>query len=245
MKKSLISVALLATTLATGTPAKADHTHAYHRPHAVTLWWVIFNEPDACMANPGAEEQCGPADVFGPQFLQSIADGAPDPTLIAPNVNAGLAVLHATGGVTERRSGKVRLTATLYRSADQPLEFTGNQVLDPMGLGTAYVNPDAEVHLVVRDHGRAYRHATVAQVTNFLEPWCSDPLLGFEGGRNTCQDIQAAVFAPGEAGRDEVYRLADGARVRGAFAHLFRAGDAIQAVVETRVRDRRYRNRYR
>ncbi len=81
---------------------------------AATLWWLIFNEPDACVSNPGQAEQCGEVDVFGQAYLESVRAGAPDPTLITPNTEAGLAVIYATGGQTDWY-GHIRLVASIYR----------------------------------------------------------------------------------------------------------------------------------
>lgn len=236
MNKFVTSSLTLMLALSSWSSAEASRLH---RPHAVTLWWVIFNDPEACTANPGAVEKCGAVDVFGAPYLESIAKGAPDPSLIAPNLAAKVAVIYATGGVTDRRRGDLRLTASIFRSPDVPLKLSGPQSIDPFGLGTGYVAKGAEVHLVVRDHGRARPWSVLAQTTNFLDPFCSDPSLGYTSGPNLCQDIQFAVFAPGESGQDAVYSVADGQPVRRATAQMFRQGDVLQAVVTTQVRDRR------
>ena len=204
-------------------------------PSAVTMWWVIYNNPDQCITNPPGPEQCGELDIFGQAYLDSLASGAPDPTLISPNLASELAVVHATGGTTTR-DGRVRLTATIYRSDQDNLDLGGSQVIDPLGLGKAYHNTDAEVHLVVRSHGRVVPSGRIIQITNFLEPFCSDPNLGFVAGDNLCQDRQIATFAAGEDGLDGVTSLASGKLLSNARAYLFRQGDAMQAVVETRVR---------
>ena len=234
MKNTVLIYLFAALFLGVAFPANASDK--YHgAPRAVTLWWVIFNNPNACTANPGGEEQCGSADVFGQPFLDSVAIGSPDPSLISPNTNAGLAVLYATGGVTDR-NGRVDLIASIYRTPDSGLNLTGPSVSDPMGLGVGFENPEAEVHLVVRDHGRRSREGRLLQVTNFLEPYCSDPNLMFFSGPNTCADIQFAVFGPSEAGEDAVFAFGPTPKqVRRASATLIRNGDLIQAVVRTRV----------
>ena len=202
---------------------------------AITMWWLFFNNPDGCVTNPGAPEQCGEVDVFGEAYLESVANGSPDPSLIKPNSNASLSVTYATGGVTDNR-GRIRLVASAYRSAPDVRLSLGPNVVDPLDLGRALENPNAEVHLVLRDHGRAVRVGVIEQITNFLEPFCSDPLLLFYSGPNTCKDVQFAVFGPGESGSDSVYAFGDPPkRIRRASAHLFRNGDMVQAVVETRL----------
>lgn len=231
--KKVFVLAVLLFTALLGQSAYADDQR--RGSHAVTLWWLFFNNPDECVANPGAPEQCGEIDVFGEAYLESVATGSPDPSLISPNPNARLSVTYATGGVTDSR-GRIRLVASAYRSApDVPLSL-GPNVVDPLGLGRALENPNAEVHLVLRDHGRSVRGGLIAQITNFLEPFCSDPLLLFYSGPNTCQDVQFAVFGPGESGADSVFAFGDPPqRIRRASAYLFRNGDMLQAVVETRI----------
>lgn len=241
MMRTILTFALAIGMVGIATTALADERR--HHPHAATLWWVIFNNPDACIANPGAAEQCGTVDVFGAAFLESVAAGSPNPALIQINADAQVGVLYATGSTTDARNGRIRLAASIYRTTAEPLQLMGNQVIDPMQTGNGFWSIDAEIHLVVRDHGRVRRDGLIAQVTNFLEPYCSDPLLMFEGGRNRCQDIQAAIFAPGETGQDGMYRLDNGLFLSNSSAHLFRQGDAVQAIVETKIRDRKKHQR--
>lgn len=239
-KHSILLATLIAVVLL-GPSAHADNQR--HGSHAVTLWWLFFNHPDACLTNPGGPEQCGELDVFGNDYLESVAMGSPDPSLISPNRNAKLGVVYATGGLTDTR-GNIRLVASAYRSAtDVPLSL-GPSIVDPLGLNRAFENPNAEVHLVVRDHGRRVRGGLITQIANFLEPFCSDPLLLFYSGPNTCQDVQFAVFGPDESGVDSVFAFGEHPkRVRRAKAHLLRNGDMIQAIVETRLAgDRRRRD---
>ena len=235
--KSIATLILLALagSLLLGTGAQAGG----RARRALTLWWVIFNEPKECVTNPGAAVRCGEIDVFGADYVASVEAGAPDPSLLAPNTAAGLAVLYATGGVTGR-TGKVQLAASIYRS-HEALDLGGDQVVDPMGLGKGFTDPGAEVHLVVRDHGPRVREGELAQITNFLEPYCSDPALGFEAGPNTCADIQFATFPPAASGDRAVYSFEHGEAIRGANATLIRQGDVLQAVVETRVKGHKAR----
>lgn len=211
-------------------------TPAFSQARAVSLWWVIFNQSQNCITNPGAAESCGAPDVFGQAYLDSLAAGEPDPSLISVNLAADIAVIHAGGSVTNAR-GQVRIVASLYRSnpADVPLNLGGGSVVDPLGLGNAWTNVGAEVHLVVRDHGRAVLRDLGTQLTNFLEPNCSDPTLGFEAGPNICADVQDALFAPGESGTDEMGSFTTGETVPGARATLYRNGDNLQAFVETTI----------
>ncbi len=238
--RKLFLIFFISALAAALTSADANAHGNRFGPRAVTLWWVIFNNPDACIANPGAAEQCGAVDIFGAAYLESVANGSPDPSLIAPNLSSGVAVIYATGAKTNRWGG-VRLTASIYRSeAGGGLDLSGPNSVDPLGLGRAFENVDAEVHLVVRDHGRRVRGGLITQITNFLEPYCSDPNLLYFSGDNICADVQFSVFAPGESGEDAVFAFGDPPRKqRHSSAYLFRNGDMLQAVVETRVRGTR------
>jgi hypothetical protein len=59
-------------------------------------------------------------------------------------------------------------------------------------------------------------------------------LLLFESGDNLCADVQFAVFGPGESGKDSVFAM-DGTFLPNSSAYLFRQGDVLQAVLETRL----------
>lgn len=229
----------LITILSTFAMQIANARQASDNPPGVgirtaTLWWVVFNQPDACITHPGEVEQCGEVDIYGQAYLDSVAAGAPDPTLIVPNTDAELAVIYATGAKSNW-NGHLRLTASIYRSTSA-LDLSGPNVVDPLGLGVAFTNPQAEIHLIVWEHGAAIPGELITQTLNFLEPFCSDPNLGFIGGDNICRDTQFAIFAPSESGQDSVFAFSSPREpLRDAKAILVRNGDMIQAIVETRL----------
>lgn len=247
MKTSLFSALLFALAAsiycgsATAEPATSvshvSTNSSYHnRPralHAVTLWWVIFNEPGKCVTSPEAAAQCGAVDIFGQEYLDSVANGAPDPGLIRPNLESGLAIVYATGGITSLR-GRVRLVASLYQGAsggDLP------DTVDPMNLNRALTSSNAEVHLVMRDHGRRHRNDYESQISAFLDPYCSDPNLLYFAGPNLCQDVQFAVFAADQGGDTRMFAFADPTQpLRRARARLTRGDGVVQAIVETTLR---------
>lgn len=235
MKQALVTLILSAFCAATIGNVAAANPHHHKKPSAVTLWWVIFNAPENCYGSPDAAANCTSVDVFGAAFIESMQNGVPDPTLIAPNLAAEPAVVYATGGKTDAR-GRIRLAASIYRTpVGTALDLPPS--VDPMGFGRGFENADAEVHLVVRDHGRARNRDLLPQTTAFLDPYCSDPNLLYFAGRNTCVDTHFAVFGAWEAGTDAVYAFADPSRpVRRANATLQRTGDVLQAVVKTRIR---------
>lgn len=93
--------------------------------HSVTVWWVIFNEPENCK-NPHDGFACGPADL--PVF------GGDDSALTSVVYAAG----HQIG-----RSGRGTFSGSLATGDTSGALF-----------GPGLVNPTtAEIHLVVRDHG--------------------------------------------------------------------------------------------
>jgi len=148
-------------------------------------------------------------------------------------------VVYATGGVTER-GGRVRLVSSLYETQHGHLDLDSG--MDPLDLRTGLRSAkNAEVHLIVRDHGSAImkNDGYIAQITNFLDPYCEDPLLGFIGnlsdGSRLCVDVQAALFAPCVSGSAPMWRLPmtdPPVQATAAEARLMRRGDSLLAIVE-------------
>lgn len=136
---------------------------------AVTLWWVVFDDPGGCVGGGGAA-LCGEADVI---------------SAFGGNNAADVTVIHADGDVTNRR-GINRFRAELGTSGPG-----GHEVL--IGDGTVDNPTTAEIHLVVRTHGPASTdEATLyAQLSSFgggCDPVTEAP----------CMDTQFAIF-PGSA----------------------------------------------
>lgn len=106
----------------------------------MTLWWVVFNNPEEC--RDGAGSPCGVPDLFD------------------PDVETGC--LFGDGG-TVRHDGRIRLRGSLAIGdvRDSCLPFFGapdHGLIDPVG---------AEVHLVVRSHGPRLPRQLRAQRTTF------------------------------------------------------------------------------
>ena len=234
MQNVILSLSLIAFS-AGAFADNANDNAGGNTPHkAVTVWWVIFNAPENCYGNPVPGTNCTGLDLFGAEFIESMENGTPNPGLIAPNLDAKPAVVYASGDVT-RANGRIRFAASIFKSpAETHLALPAG--VDPMGFGRAYENEDAEIHLVVRDHGKAVPGQTLVQTTNFLDPYCSDPNLLFFSGDNLCIDVQFAVFGPQDAGDQPMYAFSSMQPVDGANATLLRHGNVIQAVIETRVR---------
>ena len=235
MKNVLLVLALAVLGNATFAASAEARSFQLPRPHAVTLWWIIFNAPEQCFGSADPAANCSMVDVVGAEFLASMQSGSPDPSLIAPNLAAKPAVIYATGGTTDWL-GRIRLTASIFRSpAATPLALPPG--VDPMGFGRALENIDAEIHLVARDHGRANWADLEPQIFNYLDPYCSDANLLYFAGPNTCADSQFAVFGEGEIGSDAVFEMANpSSPLHGAEATLLRDGDVVRASIATRLR---------
>ena len=102
---------------------------------------------------------------------------------------------------------------------------------EPFPTTMLYDSQTAEVHLVLRSHGKYLPGVADTQVTTAL------------GGCVTqdCEDVQFAVFLPGEADangeqRATVARFADGTTVPLAWATLYRDADGIRAAFHTNIK---------
>lgn len=209
---------------------------------AVTMWMVVFNTPGGCTGGtPGAGNvQCSPADVFGTPYLNSVAAGTPNPSLISPNVAAGIGVVHATGGISDT-NGNVFMTAAMYRQlAGGTLNLDDG--MDPLNLNRGWDATDAEIHFVIRTHGNVVfpNDGFLDQILNFLEPYCNDPNLAFTGTQaaagNVCADIQIIETPASAASNEFGVRWLDGSGgVTGSRASFKRRGDGVQIVVNTNV----------
>lgn len=210
------------------------------RKLAATIWWVAFNEPGKCINAPEAEVKCGPRDVFGDKFLASLSsDEKHDPTLLHPNPDAEIGLIYATGGLSDR-DGTFHAIASLWRT-DDPLHSDAN--VDPFGLNRGWTNPDAEIHAVIRTHGKAiFKHDRyVQQTTNVFDDFCSDPAFLYKGSKfngNLCADIQDVLSPPGVGGELPlgVMRSDPPRHVKGGRAIFYRRGDHVQASIETNIK---------
>ena len=128
-------------------------TKQLRRRAPYTAWWVVFNNPERCQV-PCA---CGFPDVFDPALAGDVET----------------AVFWATGRVTDRY-GQAHFTAAVGLGEEE-LPTGDDQVV----FGPGLLDPDAEIHLVTRTHGRA-RHPErrlEKQLTEFnglCSPRCFD-----------------------------------------------------------------------
>lgn len=144
---------------------------------AITIWWVIFNEPENCSA-PG----CGEDDIFvGGDPSQGLNLGQID----AADILAG----YATGEVASS-GGQAKLHATLG------VDEGGIEVI--FGDGTLLKDAHAaEIHLVARSHGPAIDGLEDEQTGSYAggcQTFLNPPEIPDAEGE--CADIQFAVHLP-------------------------------------------------
>jgi len=155
------------------------HTAELPHLHVMTMWWIIFNNPDQC--NEGDGPPCGLMDLFDPAVEPAcpFADGS-------------------TVGGDERARFQNRITVG-EELRDSCLPGIGSEAPE-VGL----LNPEgAEVHLVVRSHGPRIPGLVREQRSTFgggcdtdLPP-VRDPTAV---GELECSDLQFAVFPPPPGG---------------------------------------------
>ena len=156
--------------------------------------------------NPGAcsDGACGEDDIF--------VDPVPPMTAVA-----------FLGGQRIQSNGRASYGASFGEgSTVGALPFPTTTLVDAQA---------AEIHLVLRSHGK------------YLPELADEQLTTFGGGCDVqeCADIQFAVFRPGDADADgrqttEVRHFADGTVVAGARATLWREADGIRVALHTRTR---------
>lgn len=141
-------------------------TSGLNRNSAYTVWWVIFNNPAACVGGCGADDLGNPAVnaavVYAAGFVTGVGDGM------------GMAT---TKDETGNVSAYVNAGA-LPVGTDIVPEATGDRLEPGNGYG-------AEVHVVIRSHGMVTPGHAHEQIGSFNG-----------GCNPTCGNQQAAVFMP-------------------------------------------------
>ena len=221
---------------------------------AITMWWVLFNKPSECTANPSGDVKCGIKDVM------MVGGGGEN--------KAEIVIMNASGGISDKY-GRLRMTSALYKTCNNNLVLEGNlteageqhytwggpasiynSTTGSMGYCPAD-DEDSEVHIVLRDHGPV-TDDELWQITRFTDPSCSQ-----NGGPNLCVDNGAVgfpsmsgdgmmtadighfpMFPPGCAASgdcdtnvEEIQLTAD----MGNKVTLIKAGDVLQVVTQVTV----------
>ena len=142
--------------------------------HTYTVWWIVFNNPEAC------------------------ADGCDVNDLKDPEVNA--TVIWATGDAIARfGTGTGRISAGQFTAhlnvGETPFPTDGGFGLpgDEDGLLSAF---SSEIHVVLRSHGPAIRGKVNKQITTFDGGCEEDVAPKTPIRKGECADIQFAIHAP-------------------------------------------------
>ncbi len=143
---------------------------------AITVWWVVFNEPQNC-----SDQKCGENDIFNldadeKPILNS--DGS-DPMNLAAIDAAKISILRADGHVIDK-SGDARYAAGLVKG-DTSEAIIGPGLLHPIS---------AEIHLVMRSHGPV-QPGKLDDMLYSINGGCADKFPN-----PPCTDLQYAVFMP-------------------------------------------------
>ena len=133
----------------------------------VTLWWVVFNNPDACNYGIPDLTKCGSADISDSEVQ---ADA------------------HYADGQIADHNGRARFTARLYHGA-VPFGWTGNGFTNPEG---AEIHAVVRTHGMAIDGRINEMILTFAGACNNVP--LAHPGFDAAPGPNHCENIQFAVF---------------------------------------------------
>ncbi|MDX2413155.1 MAG: hypothetical protein QNK16_12090 [Woeseiaceae bacterium] len=152
---------------------------------AITLWLVIFNNPEECATAP-----CTDADLFNPAVMPDLVNGGGN--VVGASEKARIGFHYKAGN----NAGSI---ATLFTAVGLPFPLDNGEgygLIDPRG---------AEVHYVIRFHGPKDAAAMPAQIQSYGGgcvdfapfgypfPAGSDDLYLLPG---QCQDVIFAINTP-------------------------------------------------
>jgi hypothetical protein len=136
---------------------------------AYTLWMVVFNNPAAC------QDGCDEADLGNPDVMGD--------------------VLWANG----RLIGKAGTASFYGRVLEGDISGSLLAILTGMKTPGLLDARKAEIHFVVRSHGKAIKELAREMITTFGGGCKDQPPGTGTPGPNTCEDQQAALhFVPGD-----------------------------------------------
>lgn len=147
------------------------HTSGLPAGDAVTVWWVIFNNPEECDGMAGSPFRCAEPDLFNPDVAGSVQYAAG----------------HIVGG-----SGRYNIGSYLSEG-----DTRGCALGEDLLCAGLYDSRAADVHLVVRSHGPALPAYLPGQIQSFGGACGNVPEEFGGGGPNTCEDLQFAVHETG------------------------------------------------
>lgn len=149
------------------------HTSQLPPRHAMTLWWVVFNDPDACKTSIPGLSRCGPADAHGGR--------------------GGVSVLHAAGRFADAGGG-ARFGAHVS-TGDTSRALAGPGVVAPhdaivfLVLKSHGLRIDGMTDAQLRTFGGGCADRSDAP------PQARPELVGPRGG-NDCAELQFSPHAP-------------------------------------------------
>jgi len=143
----------------------------------VTVWWLIFNDPDGCENPfPPFGSTCDLPDLF-----------VDVPVDLTPNPEVNPAVMLATADFVGD-GGDMEFSGNLSVG-----QITSEHPLLPDGPGLVNAT-GAEIHLIVRTQGPPVQ-GRVEEMLSTYEGGCTpESSWGFGDGPNTCADLQVTVF---------------------------------------------------
>jgi hypothetical protein len=134
---------------------------------AVTMWWVVFNNPDACEGAAGVPLRCAESDLF--------------------NEDVAGSVQYAGGNVV---GGSGHYSVGSYLSVGD----TSGCAFGPGFLCAGLIDArEADIHLVVRSHGPKLAEFMPGQIMSFGVACTPGTSEGLGDGPNDCEDLQAAT----------------------------------------------------
>ena len=139
------------------------HTYGLQNGHAVTIWWVIFNHPENC-EHGQLLYRCGEGDLFG-----------------SGEYYPQTSIVYATGRIIGP-DGIGDFSASLPKYSTLGALF-GPGLTNPM---------EADIHLIIRDHGKALPILFKKQLTTFNGGCIYDPEERTYGS-NICTNVQFSV----------------------------------------------------
>lgn len=191
MKSKIFSTFILALLLALGWTSAADAQRGNpNKSAAVNVWWVIFNDPQACTDNTDTQPTMdADGNVLGECSKDDIMAA-----MDAEAVDSGICIQQAAGVPADR--WLVTVAASLPAALPVP---------DPAGSGVAcnvfgfdgLTNPlGAEIHLIVSVHGQLPNSPKRYEPSD-LEDFLATVDAGCD--REDCADVQFAVHQADEA----------------------------------------------
>lgn len=140
---------------------------------AVTLWWVVFNDPNGCQAGIPNVSRCGPDDAHAGR--------------------GGVSLMHAAGRIVDE--GGTAEYGAHARVGDRSRALAGPGLVNPRGAEVILVlkSHGQKIPHLVSDQLRTFAGGCTDQ--SDAPPSTPPELLG-EPGPNDCAEIQVSVHSP-------------------------------------------------